>query len=103
MSILNFVDQDQLDNLDDDPRLAFMELVNLAQRSLSSQLSQYRGEHEEEWREMEDLRHSFMNVIVASSKRFEIEPFSNSSNPILIIILRSLCWAIAFRRGATLY
>lgn len=81
MSILNFVDQDQLDNLDDDPRAAFMELVNLAQRSLSSQLGQFRGHNEEEWREMEDLRHSFMNVIVASSKRFEIEPFASMEVP----------------------
>jgi hypothetical protein len=81
MSILNFVDQDQLDNLDDDPRIAFMELVNLAQRSLSTQLNQFRGEHEEEWREMEDIRHSFMNVIVASSKRFEIEPFASMDIP----------------------
>lgn len=81
MSILNFVTNEQLDNLDDDPRLAFMELVNIAQRSLSSQLSKFRGNDEEEWREMEDLRHSFMNVVVASSKRFEIEPFASMDVP----------------------
>lgn len=81
MSILNFVTQDQLDNLDDDPRLAFMELVNIAQRSLSTQLGKFRGNDEEEWRLMEDLRHSFMNVVVASSKRFEIEPFSSMDVP----------------------
>ncbi len=81
MSILNFVTQNQLDDLDDDPRLAFMELVNLAQRSLSTQLSRIRGDDEDSWREMEDIRHSFMNVIIASSKRFEIEPFSSMEVP----------------------
>lgn len=81
MSILNFVTQDQLDNLDDDPRLAFMELVNIAQRSLSAQLGHLHPDDQNEWREIEDIRHSFMNVIVASSKRFEIEPFASMEVP----------------------
>ncbi|MEI5689027.1 hypothetical protein [Sphingomonas kyungheensis] len=81
MSILNFVTQEQLDGLDDDPRMAFMELVNVAQRSLSSQLSRFSGNDEGEWRDMEDLRHSFMNVILAASRRYEIEPFASMDVP----------------------
>jgi hypothetical protein len=81
MSILNFVKQEQLDDLDDDPRQAFMEIVNFAQRSLDGKLSNIRGDDQESWRAAEDIRHSFMNVIVASSKRFEIEPFASMDVP----------------------
>jgi hypothetical protein len=81
MSILNFVKQDQLDNLDDDPRKAFMEIVNYAQRSLDGKISNIREDDQESWRRAEDIRHSFMNVIVASSKRYEIEPFASMNVP----------------------
>ncbi|MBB5709425.1 hypothetical protein [Sphingomonas xinjiangensis] len=81
MSILDFVTQDELDQLDEDPRLAFMELINIAQRTLSSKLGRFSHNDEDDWREMEDLRHSFMNVVVASSKRFEIEPFASMDIP----------------------
>lgn len=75
MSILDFVSQDDLDDLEDDPRQAFMQIVNLAQRSLSSKLQKLDQDQEDQWRAAEDVRHSFMNVVVATSKRFEIEPF----------------------------
>ena len=78
MTILNFVSQDELDDLDDDPRIAFMMLVNHAQRSLSEQT---KGLTEEDWQQREELRHSFMNVVIAAAKRFEIEPFVSMEVP----------------------
>jgi hypothetical protein len=68
MSILNFVTQDQLDNLDEEPRIAFMELVNHAQRSLDDQIRKLDGDNQQEWREIEELRYSFMNMVVAAAK-----------------------------------
>ncbi len=81
MTILNFVTQDELDNLDEDPRIAFMGLVNYAQRSLSSQLAKYDPDNESEWRQREEIQQRFMNVIIASGKRYEIEPFSSTEIP----------------------
>jgi hypothetical protein len=78
MTILNFVSQDELDDLDDDPRIAFMMLVNHAQRSLSEQT---KGLTEEDWQQREELRHSFMNVVIAAAKRIEIEPFVSMEVP----------------------
>lgn len=75
MSILNFVNQDQLDDLDEDPKIAFMELVNIAQRSLHDQIKDLNEDDQNEWRQIENLRLSFMNVVLASAKRFEINPF----------------------------
>lgn len=81
MSILNFVSQEELDDLDEDPRIAFMTLVDIAQRSLARQLALTRSEDEGDWEEREELRHSFMNVIIAAAKRLEIEPFTSMQVP----------------------
>ena len=81
MSIFTFVTQEELDNLDEDPRMAFLGLVNHAQRSLSHQLSKLSLKDEGEWKEREDLEQSFMNVLMAAGKRFEIEPFLSTDVP----------------------
>jgi len=81
MSILEFLTQDELDDLDEDPRTAFMQLVNAAQRSLSAQTSGLDPENQYEWQKIEELRYSFMNVVVAAAKRFEIEPFYSMEVP----------------------
>jgi hypothetical protein len=81
MTILNFVTQEQLDDLDEDPRVAFMTLVNHAQRSLSLQLEKYDPEEQREWRQRQELQERFMNVIVAAGKRFEIDPFISTIVP----------------------
>lgn len=81
MSILNFVKQEQLDDLDEDPKIAFMQLVNHAQRSLDELTRPLNDTEEADWRKLEDFRLSFMNVVLASAKRFEIEPFLSMEVP----------------------
>ncbi|MEG3087818.1 hypothetical protein [Sphingomonas sp. PB4P5] len=81
MSILEFVNQDELDDLDEDHRVAFMQLVNAAQRSLSTKVSALDPDNQYEWQKAEELRYSFMNVVVAAAKRFEIEPFHSMDVP----------------------
>jgi hypothetical protein len=81
VSILEFVSQDELDDLDEDPRVAFMQLVNLAQRSLSTRLSNLNPDEQYEWQLMEENKHTFMNVIIAAARRFEVEPFLSMDVP----------------------
>jgi hypothetical protein len=81
MSILEFVNQDDLDDLDEDPRMAFMQLVNIAQRSLSAKVGALDPENQYEWQKIEEYRYSFMNVIVSAAKRFEVEPFLSMEVP----------------------
>lgn len=81
MSILNFVDQDQLDELSEDPKVAFMELVNIAQRKLNDKTDMYDENERDDWSRIENLRFSFMNAVLASAKRFEIEPFVSMEVP----------------------
>lgn len=81
MSILNLVSQDQLDDLDDDPQVAFMQICNHAQRSFADQTRDFDLDDQNQWHAREDLRRSFMNTIVASAKRFAIEPFASTQVP----------------------
>lgn len=81
MSILDFVTQDELDDLDEDHRVRFMEIVNIAQRKLSEKVGKLDPEIESDWRKIEEIRYSFMNVVLASAKRLEIEPFVSMEVP----------------------
>lgn len=81
MTILNFVTQEELDNLDEDPRMAFMGLVNYAQRSLSNQITKFDPDNENDWRQREEIQQRFMNVVVAAGKRYEVEPFVSTDIP----------------------
>ena len=81
MTILNFVTQDELDNLSEDPRVAFMELINHAQRRLSDQTSKLDPDNQYEWNKKFDLEKSFMNNVVAAGKSYEVEPFMSMEVP----------------------
>lgn len=81
MTLLRFVTQDELDDLPEDHATAFMTLVNHAQRRFAEQSAQFDPDERYEWQKLEELRHSFMNVIVAAAKRFEIEPFLSMQVP----------------------
>ena len=81
MSILDFLTQDELDDLDEDHRVGFMQLVNIAQRKLSEKVSKFDPDDEADWRKIEEIRYSFMNVVLAAAKRFEIDPFVSMEVP----------------------
>jgi hypothetical protein len=81
MTVLDFVSQDELDDLDEDPRIAFMAFVNHAQRRLAQQTETLDPQDEAQWEQREELRHSFMNIVIAAAKRFEIEPFASMQVP----------------------
>jgi len=81
MTILNFVSQDELDDFEDDPRIAFMTLVNHAQRRLAEQTERLDPRDVSQWEQREELYHSFMNVVIAAAKQFEIEPFVSMEVP----------------------
>lgn len=81
MSILDFVSQDELDDLDENRQTAFMQLVNAAQRSLAGKIDALDLENQNDWQKAEDIRYKFMNVVVAAARRYEIEPFHSMIVP----------------------
>lgn len=81
MYIFDFITQDEVDELpDDDPNSAFVAFVRIAQRRLSERIKMYEGV-EDGWREVNEAQQSFMNIVVAAAKRFEIEPFLSMEVP----------------------
>ena len=79
MNIFDFVTQEELDDLPEDPNLAFATFVRHALRRLADRTQEL--EHEASWNLLEDARHGFMNVVIAAGKRYGIEPFASMEVP----------------------
>lgn len=81
MMILDFITQDEMDDLpDDDPQSAFTSFVEIARRRLATQIASF-SEDESGWQERSEAQHGFMNIVVAAAKRFEIQPLASLSVP----------------------
>ena len=79
MNIFEFVTQDELDELPEDPNQAFTTFVRHAQRRLGAKTKEL--DNNDGWEELNEARHGFMNVVVAAAKRYQIEPFSSLEVP----------------------
>lgn len=82
MILFDFITQDELDELPDDAPSAFIQFVAIAQRRLADYIRQLdRGDDETNWRARQEAEHSFVNIVIAVAKRYEIEPFSKMDVP----------------------
>lgn len=81
MNIFDFITQDEIEDLPEDPAMAFLEFVRIAQQRLSERTGELDARSEEDWYLLEEARYGFQNVVVAAGKRFGIEPFASLSMP----------------------
>lgn len=82
MNIFEFITREELEDLPDDPHLAFTQFVGHAQLRLSERASQLDGGSDQEsYYHLEEARHGFMNVVIAAAKRYKIEPFASMDVP----------------------
>ena len=82
MIIFDFLTQEEIDDLpDDDPHAAFTTFVRTAQRRLGERTAQLDSSDQNNWEQLEEARHGFMNVVIAAAKKYEIEPFASLSVP----------------------
>jgi hypothetical protein len=79
MSIFDFVSRDVLEDLPEDTNLAFTKIVESAELRLGERTAEL--EHVDAWNQLQDLRQSFMNVILAVAKHHNIEPFASYEVP----------------------
>jgi hypothetical protein len=81
MGFFDFFNADDLDELPhEDTSKAFLMFVSKAQKALNSQTQGFDGgSSEENWTHINDARHTFMNVIVAAAKMYEVEPFASTA------------------------
>lgn len=82
MNIFHVFTREELDELPDDHREAFVAFVQRAEEVLEERTAEYsRSSEEEAWRYINDERHGFMNIVIAAAKRFGIEEFINRDVP----------------------
>jgi len=83
MDFFDFITQDEIEELPhDDPRAAFVAFTRIAHRRLGERLKQLDGGNDETaWREGNDAKQGFMNVVIAAAKKYQIEPFSTMEVP----------------------
>lgn len=80
MNVFDFVTQDEIDDLSEDPHLAFMTFVRHAQRRLN-EYTRELGSDQDDWYLRNEAQYGFQNVVIAAAKRFGIEPFVSLSVP----------------------
>lgn len=82
MNIFDFLTQDELDDLSEDPRIAFSTFVRIAQRRLGEFTRPLANSIEEsDWQEIQDARYSYTNIVLAAARRFGTEPFVSMEVP----------------------
>jgi len=81
MNFLDFITQDELNDLPEDPRMAFTRIVSYAQERLSERLVSLDPNDESQWHIVEDAYLGFMSLVVGSAKRFQIEPYASQQVP----------------------
>jgi hypothetical protein len=83
MHIFDFITQDEIEDLPQDPNSAFVAFVRHASARLGERLNQLSGIDEQlAYNEAEEARHGFMNVLIAAAKRYQISPFSAYELPL---------------------
>jgi hypothetical protein len=84
MDFFDFITQDEIDDLPhDDPRAAFVAFTRIAHRRLGDRLKELDKSRDSElaWREGNDAKQGFMNVVIAAAKKYQIEPFATMDVP----------------------
>jgi hypothetical protein len=81
LDLFDFITQDEIDELPDDPAIAFMTFVRIAQKRLAQRTKKVDTSQEAGWDEVNEARFGFQNVILAAGKRFGIEPFLSMAMP----------------------
>lgn len=81
MNFFDFITQDELDELPEDPEAAFVLFASLAQGRLTDRQRSLNLDDRSDWEILNEARHGFMNVVVAAGRRFGIEPFLSMEMP----------------------
>jgi hypothetical protein len=83
MDFFDFITQDEIDDLPhDDARAAFVAFTRIAHRRLGDRLKELdKNQDGDGWRESNEAKQGFMNVVIAAAKKYQIEPFAAMDVP----------------------
>jgi hypothetical protein len=83
MEFFDFISQDEVEDLPEDPRAAFIAFVRLAGPRLRDRLKELGPRDDNNWEEIDDARYGFQNVILGAARKYGIEPFASLQMPTL--------------------
>jgi len=83
MEYFDFIKPGDLDNLPEDPQLAFSEVVRIAQARLVERLETLDSGEHGDWTLILEAKHGFQNVAIGAARKFRIEPFASAEMPIV--------------------
>lgn len=81
MNIFDFITEEEISDLPEDPALAFMTFVRVAQHRLFEREKELSSADKDYWNLIDEARHGFMNVVVAAAKQYRIKPFVSMEVP----------------------
>ncbi|MFP1132869.1 hypothetical protein [Asticcacaulis sp. W401b] len=81
MSLTEFITLQEISQLPPDPHLAFAHFVQIVESSLERKMKELDDNSQSGWELMSDVRHSFMNHIIAAAKRYRIRPIMGIELP----------------------
>jgi hypothetical protein len=81
VDLFDFIKQEEIDDLPEDPAIAFMTFVRLAQGRLAQRTRELDTDQEQDWEQLREARFGFQNVVLAAGKRYRIEPFLSLQMP----------------------
>lgn len=79
MNVFDFVTQDEIDELPENAEAAFLFFVQQAQCRLAGYTKDLQSS--DDWDTLNDIRHSFANIVLAAARRYRIEPFVSMDVP----------------------
>jgi hypothetical protein len=83
MDIFDFIKRDELEELPDDPQLAFARFVEIAEPRLIARLGEIDDGNSDNWNLIRDAEHGFQNVVLSAARKFNIAPLAKEDVPLV--------------------
>jgi len=81
MEFFDFINQDEMSELPEDSRAAFVAFVRIAGPRLRDRLRDLGSRDESNYQDIDDARYGFQNVILGAARKYGIEPFASMQMP----------------------
>jgi len=81
VQIYDFITEEEIDELPEDDQAAFLAFVKISRRRLAEATSNLDPSDEQQWHELNEARHGFMNIVTAAARRYRVEPFASMDVP----------------------
>jgi len=83
LEYFDFIKPRELDNLPEEPQLAFARVVEIAQPRLIDRIRDLDHNDRDGWALIQEAKYGFQGLVMGAARKYSIEPFSKSDMPLL--------------------